>query len=125
MKRIIAAVLLIVIIAASCIANTKYIDKTYNELSKDISDLIEAYDLSPEKAEKNAEKLKEKWDDKELLLSIFANHEIVENIGLSFSKLPIFAKEKSSDMFLAECKSIELELSHMLKDTKIDAHSLF
>lgn len=125
MKRIIAAGVLGVIIAVCCIANTVYIKRSYGELTEDINLLKKEYSVSYESAAEKAEKFEEKWVKKEALLSIFANHGIVDEIGVSISKLPIYARFKSDDMFLSECRSIELELTHMLKDTQITTHSVF
>lgn len=125
MKRLIAAAVLIILIAVSCVTNTLYIKKSYNELKADIDEIKTAFAVSNTSAAQKAERFEEKWVEKEAVLSLFANHEIVDEIGVSVSKLPIYARFNSGDMFLSECRSIELELLHMLKDTQITTHSVF
>ncbi len=125
MKRVIAAIVLILAVAGFCVFNVVYIENSYNDLKSDIDGIKESYSSeSVEAAQKKAAEFEEKWVKKEDNLSVFVNHDIIDELGVSISKLPIYAP-LNEELFLAECKEIEIGLLHMLNDTKINMHSLF
>ncbi len=124
MKRVIAAIVLILVVAGFCIFNVVYIENSYNDLKSDIDGIKESYSSeSVEAAQKKAAEFEEKWVKKEDNLSVFVNHDIIDELGVSISKLSIYAPF-NEELFLAECKEIEIGLLHMLNDTKINMHSL-
>lgn len=125
MKRLIAAAVLILIIAAACISNSVFINKTYKEFMGDISEMQKVFESDHGAAAALAGKFESKWAKKEDYLSIFVNHDIVDTLGVSIAKLPVYAEKNSAEMFISECRSIEIELMHMLKDAQITAHSVF
>ncbi len=124
MRRLIAAAVLVFIIAGICIANSLTVKYAYEDLSEDIFILQNSFEESPEKAAELSAEFEEKWSKIEEPLSVFVNHDIIDNLGEAISRLPILA-QKGEAMFLAECKSIEMELLHMKKDTRISLHSIF
>ena len=125
MKRIAAACVLIILIGTVCAVNGIYIEKTYEDFKTDITELKSVFKEDNAAAAKKSAELEEKWVAKEDFLSLFVNHDIVDTLGVSIAKLPVYAQENSPEMFLSECRGIELELLHMLKDAQITTHSVF
>ncbi len=124
MRRLIAAAVLAAIIAGLCFANKMTVNKTYYDLSAGLSRLEQAYMDSPEAAADLARSFEKEWVSREDYLSIFVNHEIITELGIAISRLPVMI-DSDCDEFTAECAAVRTILLHMLKDTEISLHSVF
>lgn len=125
MKRIIAVVVLSVLVAFLCFADIGLADKTYNSLSRDLENCRAAFRSGDyETAEKYAKELEKNWTEREDVFSIFINHELIDDMGVSVSKLVPLA-ECRNDMFWVECRIIELTLKHIKNDSSVNLHSVF
>ncbi len=125
MKRLISAVILLAVITALCVINAVTVKSAHTKLSEKLEICIEAYNKDDtEKAFNTATQLENDWEKREEILSIFVDHDIIDDLGVSISRLPALAKE-DSDTFLAECNAVKITLTHMIKDISVNAHTLF
>lgn len=125
MKRIIAAAILLCLIIGLSVTNTVFIENSYEKLQAGINDLKESYSTDEKSVFKEkCEKFEKEWTDLEEKLFIFVNREVTLKIGVSVSKLAAYS-ETADDMFLAECREIEVELLNMIKDAKLSLQSVF
>ncbi len=125
MKRLISASVLLVIIVSLCALNALIVKSAYDELSQKLEVCITEYSADNiAKAFESATDLENDWKKREEILSIFVDHDIIDDLGVSISRLPSLA-DKKSNTFLAECNAVKVALTHMIKDISINAHTLF
>lgn len=125
MKRLISASILLVIIVTLCIVNAFTVKSAYDDLSQKLELCISEYNSDNiSKAFESATELENNWKKREEILSIFVDHDIIDDLGVSISRLPSLAN-KESDTFLAECNAVKVALTHMIKDISVNTHTLF
>ncbi|MBE6805541.1 MAG: DUF4363 family protein [Ruminococcaceae bacterium] len=124
MKRIIAAVVLALIVAGLCFADVVMTNRIYNTLSANIKECRSAF-LQKDyiTAEKKAKELEQNWTEREDIFSLFINHELIDEMGVSVAKLVPLAKTQD-DMFLIECRVVEMTLKHIKNDSRVNLHSI-
>ena len=124
MKRLIAAFCLALIVTGLCTADMLMTDRTYRNLSADINNCRIAFQTGDfATAENYAKKLEQNWTEREDIFSIFINHELIDDMGVSVAKLVPLAQNKDT-MFLVECRVIEMTLQHIKNDSEINIHSI-
>lgn len=125
MKRLISASVLLVIIVSLCVLNALTVKSAYDELLQKLELCIAEYNTdNVERAFESATDLENDWKKREEILSIFVDHDIIDDLGVSISRLPSLANKKS-DTFLAECNAVKVALTHMIKDISVNTHTLF
>ena len=72
-----------------------------------------------------ANEFKKFWDKKEKTLSIFVNHQMIDEIEIAVAELSYHSNFKNNEMFYDSAIKIKTILHQILEDTKISAHSLF
>ena len=126
MKRIIPACILAVVIISSCIVGQivvkKYCDGVYNDLKECKEQFVNgeistAYNLSVE--------VKENWTGNKAVLSVFVNHNLLDEISQSVMQLPEFAKTDGKDTFLGECSKIQSMLTLIKEEQRIRGESFY
>lgn len=122
MSRIIAAVILISLLTGLCISDRIVINHSYNSLNGYIIECENAVDSKDNK--ELAGKLKKEFERKEGLLSVYVNHDTLDEISESVARLETLAGESRAD-YLSECASIKLKLEYIKKDSGINLHSIF
>ncbi len=124
MKRIIAAVVLALIVTGLCFADITLASHIHKTLSQDISDCKTAFEQKNyTQAEEYAKKLEAEWTEHEDIFSIFINHELIDDMGVSVARLVPLAQNKD-DMFLIECRVVEMTLEHIKNDSTVNLHSV-
>ncbi len=125
MKRLISAAILLVVIILLCTINAVTVKSAHTALLEGLEVCVESYGKNDtEGAYQSAAALESDWEKREEILSIFVDHDIIDDLGISISRLPALAKE-DSDTFLAECNAVRITLTHMIKDISVNAHTLF
>ena len=76
-------------------------------------------------AKNEAKKLKEYWDKKEKLLSVFVNHNRIDDIEQAISLLNVYAKREKDPLFYEYADTVKILIHQILEDTKITMHSIF
>ena len=123
MKRLIAAGILFVFVITVYIFGWVYIQKTC-ETAKDM--LIECEELyeNNKDAKKCAEKLEKYWNKKEGTLSVFANHEHIDDIELAIGSIVIYSNTKDNRMFYDYLRTAKTLLHQLIEESKPSMHSI-
>ncbi len=122
MKRLIVASILLILVFATYFLSLFYIMNTCEESVKLLEGAIEEYSLNENK---KAQNLKKYWDKKEKLLSVFVNHEKIDDIEEEISLLNIYSKQKDNALFYASAEQINVLFHQIKEDNVISAHSIF
>ncbi len=124
MKRLIAAAVLALLVVAALVADILVTNKVVETLTVDINNCKSAAEQGDYKlAEQHAEKLENNWQKIESYYSPFINHSLIDDMGVSVSKLKPLAKA-GNDMYLTECRVIEVTLTHIKNDSRFSLHNL-
>lgn len=100
-----------------------YVNNICDEAMILIDECIDEYkDIG--KRETNSEKFKEYWDKKEKILSVFVNHDVIDDIEISVAELSYHSKFEDNTMFFDSAIRIKTLLHQITEDTKLTAHSL-
>ena len=124
MKRLIPASILFVLVIVTYIASLSYITKSCNTTINMLDDTIKTY-KEEKNAEDNAKNLKKYWEKEEKILSLFINHNHIDEVEQSISSLNVYAKEKDNVIFYEYADKIRVLLHQIIEDTKLSAHSIF
>lgn len=124
MKRLIIAGVLFILVITVYISSVIYItnscDKAYELLDKSIS----SYNKN-DTAKSEAKELRDYWDKKEKLLSVFVNHDRIDDIEKAISLLNVYAKKEKDPLFYEHADTVKILLHQIIEDTKITMHSIF
>ncbi len=123
MKRLIAAGILLIFVLASYFTAKTYITALCDETNVLLKECIIAYDNGDD-AEKAAKKLNDFWNEHEQPLSVFANHERIDEIELAISSMLIYSSTTEKEIFHEYSGTVETLLHQLIEDTKPSAHSI-
>ncbi|MBR4123351.1 MAG: DUF4363 family protein [Clostridia bacterium] len=123
MKRLIAAAILFIFVVASYLTGFAFINNTYKSANELLEKCINIYesDKSAYNATKN---LKNFWDKKEGLLSVFANHSSIDDIELAISSMLVYSDTKNNEIFYEYSSTVKTLLHQLLEDSKPNMHSI-
>ncbi len=123
MKRLIPALVILAVIIATFAGSYVYVNTICEEATHLINQCIDEYN---EKGidETKTDEFKKYWDKKEKILSIFANHNVIDEIEVSVANLEYHSKLKDNNMFYDSAIRIKTLIHQIMEDNKITAHSL-
>ncbi len=124
MKRLYAAAALLLFIAGAYLYGYFYTSRVCKQASILLEDCIMAYD-SEDSSEASARKLKKFWDKKEQPLSIFANHQRIDDIEQAISSLVIYSGMDEEEIFYEYSETVKTLIHQLMEDTKPSIHSVF
>lgn len=124
MKRLIPASILFVIVITTYISSLIYITKICNSTIDRLQNIVEIYEQN-DSAKEESKNLKKYWEDKEKILSLFINHNHIDEIEQAISSLTVYAKEKDNVIFYEYADKTKVLLHQIIEDTKISTHSIF
>ena len=127
MKRLVIAVGLIVLIVVVCITENIIISHYYEKLNT-MLDTASQLCLNGDKegAQQQTADLEKYWDESvENVLSMFVNHDVVDQIGYSIAKLEPSIISGGTLEFTTECKTASTFLKHIKEDEEISLTSIF
>ncbi len=124
MKRLIIAALLFALVIATYASSYFYISKSCETAKSMLNSSVEIY-KEQKTAETEAHKLEEYWDKKEKTLSVFVNHDRIDDIERAISLLNVYAKSKDNELFYEYADTVRILLHQIMEDTKITMHSIF
>lgn len=124
MKRLIIAAILLCLVVATYISSYFYISNSC-ETAKGMLNTSVAVYKKQKTAEIEAQKLEKYWDKKEKMLSIFVNHERIDDIEKAISHLNVYAKDKDNELFYEYADNVDVLLHQIMEDTKFSMHSVF
>lgn len=117
MKRLIIALVLMVIALAACFGENLLIKHHYKNIMEKIKiceHQIDSRDF--ESAKLTADKIEKEWQDKEEVLTFFISKNHLKEISLAISQLRELATENSKDYFKAQCEQIKYLFTQIKND---------
>jgi hypothetical protein len=126
MKRLGVSLVILALIAAICIVGIIFIQIRYEEVDKllvQCEDFMEQDDWkSAARCANTAEKV---WMKSEKGLSVFINHDLIDEVGLCIASISPYATPDTKQDFFAACKTAKTALLHMKNDQIISFETLF
>lgn len=122
MSRIIAAIALVAIMTGLCISDRIIINKAYDKIYTAVVECEETVDMAINQEKTN--EMKEKFQQTEGLLSVYVNHDILDEIAVSLARLQSLSGLSKTD-YLSECAAVKLKLDYIKKDSGVNLHSVF
>lgn len=123
MKRLIAAGILLVFVITVYIFGYIYITKTCDTATDMLNECGKLYNNN-EQAQECAKKLEKFWNKKEGTLSVFANHEHIDDIELAIGSLVIYSKTKNNEIFYEYLNTAKTLLHQLIEESKPSMHTI-
>lgn len=124
MKRLIAAAILFCFVITAYLTGYFYVQKTCDEAKAMLNTCVDEY-KAEKNAEASAEKLEKFWQKKEKALSLFADHDEIDEIERVISSLRVYSGTDSEELFAEYSGTVEILLHQMIEDTEPSIHSIF
>ena len=124
MKRLIIAAILLVVVIATYLTSLFYITDSCDKAKSMIENSISVYSKN-ETAQTEAKNLEDYWNKKEPILSIFVNHDRIDDIETAISLMNVYAKIPKSELFYEYADNVKVLIHQILEDTKFTMHSIF
>ncbi len=124
MKRLIIAAILFVLVIATYLASLFYITNSCDTARAMVESAVKVY-TEKETAEKDAKELENFWNKKEPLLSVFVNHDRIDDIETAISLMNVYAKIPKNDLFYEYADNVKVLIHQIMEDTKFTMHSIF
>lgn len=124
MKRLILAGFILVIVVAIYLFSLFYITSSCNKASLLLENSTKAYKTN-HTASNETQKLQNYWDKREKTLSIFVNHDQIDEIEKAISLLNIYSQDRNNILFFEYSDNVKILLHQILEDTKLTMHSIF
>ncbi len=126
MKRLITAIIIVLIITALCFTVNILVSKQVAEIRIMVNECKENLQKKDSvQARKIADTLVKTWERKEMLLSPFINHEKIDEISLEIISLAANIKSENYPVLLRDAETILMLLHQLEEDEKINIHSIF
>ncbi len=124
MKRLIPASIIFVLVIITYLTSLYYITDSYDRTKHLLDTAVQTYSQQ-KTAPKEAKQMKEFWDKKEKVLSVFINHNRIDDIEKAISLLNVYAKSPNNELFYEYADTVKILLHQLMEDTKITVHSIF
>ena len=124
MKRLIPAIIILIIIVSAFLGSYFYINKVCETAYEGIENCIQEYEEHGT-AKADTTWLKNYWTSKEKILSFFVNHESIDDVELALSSAALHSKFENNYMFYDACDTAKMLLHQIIEDTKPSTHSIF
>ena len=119
MKRLIAGLVILSIIIALGVAGILYTNKFVAELSSSLELARESANEGEfARAEELCKETKTRFEEKEKVLSLFFNHELIEQVEENLSVLPDYAEESEINVFLSSVERVKTNLFELKESQK-------
>ena len=126
MKRIIAAAVIAVFIALLCVGSGMIINRNFEQIKDMLENSKQVYksDGALAAADKVAV-LENKWIKTELFVSMFTNHDKIDAIHITITRMHAYALSDNYSGFLSEANELNVLIEQLEADEKITMHSVF
>lgn len=124
MKRLIPASIIFVLVIVTYLTSLYYITDSCDKAKSLLENSVQTY-TRQKTAEKEAKKMEDYWNKKEKVLSVFVNHDRIDDIEKAISLLNVYAKSPDNELFYEYADTVEILLHQIMEDTKITMHSIF
>ena len=123
MKRLIAAAVLFVLVTAIYFTGYLFINSTCKKTDTLLKECVTSY-KNGENVNLYTTKLENFWESREKLLSVFMNHNDIDEIELAIESLTVHSKYKENEMFYEYSATIDMLLHQIMEDTAFGVHSI-
>ena len=123
MKRLIVAGVLSAFIVVSLTFSVFYVKAVCNQTKLMLNECISAYDNNHKSYEK-ADALSNYWEKQEKILSIFVNHESLDEVESAIKSLKDYSDTEDNEIFYEYSGSVEMLIHQLLEDTLPGIHSI-
>lgn len=124
MKRVIAAVVLLIIVVSTYIGSYIYINHVCEETLNKLDKCITSYSEN-KNSEKEAKNLDKYWNKMEKSLSIVVNHGKIDDIEYAIGALKVYSKSSEEMLFYEYSEAVKTHIHQLKEDTGISFHSIF
>ncbi len=124
MKRLIPASIIFVLVIVTYLTSLYYITDSCDKAKNLLENSVQTY-ARQKTAEKEAKKMEDYWNKKEKVLSVFVNHDRIDDIEKAISLLNVYAKSPDNELFYEYADTVKILLHQIMEDTKITMHSIF
>ena len=124
MKRLIVAAILFLVVIATYLTSLFYITDSCDKAKSMVENSISIYTKN-QTAKKEARDLENYWNKKEPLLSVFVNHDRIDDIETAISLMNVYAKIPKNELFYEYADNVKMLIHQILEDTKFTMHSIF
>ncbi len=124
MKRLIIAGVLFVFVVAIYLSSLFYIKNSCDNANSLLEKAVDTYN-NHSSAYDQAKELKDYWNEKEKMLSVFVNHNRIDDIEEAISLMNVYSKYKDNELFYEYSDTVKILIHQILEDTKITMHSIF
>lgn len=124
MKRLIVAAILFLVVIATYLTSLFYITDSCDKAKSMVENSISVYTKN-QTAKKEARDLENYWNKKEPLLSVFVNHDRIDDIETAISLMNVYAKIPKNELFYEYADNVKMLIHQILEDTKFTMHSIF
>ena len=119
MKRLIAAAVILIAVAAITLSGRIIVTNCQREVTEKTDSILE------EPTEKAAKEFKDYWDTKSIVLSAFVNREGVEAIGEHAAKMYSAAKDGNGEEARESAREIQYIMETVARNERISLQSFF
>lgn len=124
MKRLIVAAILFVVVIATYLTSLFYITDSCDKAKSMVENSISVYTKN-QTAKNETRDLENYWNKKEPLLSVFVNHDRIDDIETAISLMNVYAKIPKNELFYEYADNVKMLIHQILEDTKFTMHSIF
>lgn len=120
MRRLTTALVLILLLGGICVTGIWTVNHHYEKIDRLLDQAVDCYEQGDmERAAALAVDIENQWVKSERYLSLFVNHDTVDEVGVSISKLEPLALSGDKADYLAACKNAHLQLLHIRENEKV------
>lgn len=124
MKRLIIAGVLLILVVATYVTSLFYITNSCDKAKSMVEQSTKAYSQN-KTAENEAKSLEDYWNKREPLLSVFVNHDRIDDIETAISLMNVYAKIPNNELFFEYADNVKILIHQIIEDTKFTMHSIF
>lgn len=117
MKRLIPAGIILIFLIAICVFSHTYTDKICEQAIKDVENYYNK-NIS-------ADTLQDTWNEHKEKMSVFVNHEFLDEMSIYVGQLSAFENKQDSPETALIYKNIETFLSLIKEEQKFAIHSFY
>ena len=125
MKRIIAAVVLIALVAMLAVTESIYIKKFCSRKKEEITDVKNMYSENISECADSAERFRKDWINVQAKMTLFVNHSLIDQISEDATRIPVYAENRDEAEFYAACADVERTLKQISDDQRITIDSFY
>ncbi len=125
MKTLLVSLLIFLLIIGAAVAYqyyTEHMVSRYIDMARQISLQVEQENL--QEARNTYADLKEEWDQHEILLAIFIEHNVIDGILELFTQMETFFRHPDAPGFYQINDRLQFQLQHLVEKNRLTAETI-